>query len=161
MLLTPHTRSWSLWKIRDCSQSKESGTKIKIDTLKDSNPWPSIHKVGMHSIYWVGLGGSLAGWYVTSYKHRWNTRWAFARKHDIFTCEKNVLSARVKISPLLRLHNKSRLSHQKLLKWNGLVFHWCLYNKLHTLMKYFSTLEEKFRISARPCNILYLCFACC
>ena len=27
---------------------------------------------------------------------------------------------------------------------------------LHSLVKYFSTLEEKFRISARPCNILYL-----
>ena len=25
-----------------------------------------------------------------------------------------------------------------------------------SLVKYFSTLEEKFRISARPCNILYL-----
>ena len=24
-------------------------------------------------------------------------------------------------------------------------------------VKYFSTLEEKFRISAQPCNILYLC----
>ena len=27
---------------------------------------------------------------------------------------------------------------------------------LHSLVKYFSTLEEKFRISARPCNILYI-----
>ena len=27
---------------------------------------------------------------------------------------------------------------------------------LRSLEKYFSTLEEKFRISARPCNILYL-----
>ena len=27
---------------------------------------------------------------------------------------------------------------------------------LCSLLKYFSTLEEKFRISARPCNILYL-----
>ena len=27
---------------------------------------------------------------------------------------------------------------------------------LFVLKKYFSTLEEKFRISARPCNILYL-----
>ena len=27
---------------------------------------------------------------------------------------------------------------------------------LLVLKKYFSTLEEKFRISARPCNILYL-----
>ena len=26
---------------------------------------------------------------------------------------------------------------------------------LRVLKKYFSTLEEKFRISARPCNILY------
>ena len=30
---------------------------------------------------------------------------------------------------LLWLHSKPRLSHKKLLKWNGLVFHWCLYNK--------------------------------
>ena len=27
-----------------------------------------------------------------------------------------------------------------------------------SLMKFFSTLEEKFRISARPCNILYISF---
>ena len=27
---------------------------------------------------------------------------------------------------------------------------------LHSLVKYFSTLEEKFRISVRPCNILYI-----
>ena len=27
---------------------------------------------------------------------------------------------------------------------------------LRSLVKYFSTLEEKFRISVRPCNILYL-----
>ena len=28
---------------------------------------------------------------------------------------------------------------------------------LRSLVKYFSTLEEKFRIPAQPCNILYLC----
>ena len=28
---------------------------------------------------------------------------------------------------------------------------------LRSLVKYFSTLEEKFRIFARPCNILYIC----
>ena len=27
---------------------------------------------------------------------------------------------------------------------------------LHSLMKYFSRLEEKFRICTRPCNILYV-----
>ena len=30
---------------------------------------------------------------------------------------------------------------------------------LRSLVKYFSTLEEKFRISVRPCNILYLTIA--
>ena len=29
---------------------------------------------------------------------------------------------------------------------------------LRSLVKYFSTLKEKFRISARPCNILYLLY---
>ena len=70
---------------------------------------------------------------------------------------------------------------KKLSKWNGLVFHWCLYNKKNITWplgdtkvlfpcwknisrvsaanewNIFSTLEEKFRISARPCNILYIC----
>ena len=69
---------------------------------------------------------------------------------------------------------------KKLFKENGLAFHWFLYNKWNTtwlrgdtkflfscwkryfthsprsLVKYFSTLTEKFRISARPCNILSL-----
>ena len=55
------------------------------------------------------------------HKHQWNTRWAFAQKLDIFTCENNMLSSHVKISPLLWLHNKSRLSHQKTIKvkWFG------------------------------------------
>ena len=29
---------------------------------------------------------------------------------------------------------------------------------LHSRVKYFLTLEEKFRISTQPCNILYLCY---
>ena len=36
------------------------------------------------------------------------------RKHDIFRHENNMLVSHVKISPSLRLHNKSRHSHQKL-----------------------------------------------
>ena len=31
-----------------------------------------------------------------------------------------------------------------------------LTHSLRSLVKYFSTLEEKFRISAQPCNILYI-----
>ena len=43
------------------------------------------------------------------------------QKIDIFTHENNMLSSHVKISPLLWLHNKSRLSHQKTIKveWFG------------------------------------------
>ena len=51
---------------------------------------------------------------ILLYKHQWNTRWAFARKHDIFTRENNVLFSRVQISLLLWLHNKSRLSQDKM-----------------------------------------------
>ena len=34
----------------------------------------------------------------------------------------------------------------------------CEVSLLRSLMKYFSTLEEKFRISAWPGNILYACY---
>ena len=90
------------------------------------------------------------------YKHQWNTKWAFARKLDIFTCENNMLSLHVKISPLLWLRNISRLSHQKTIKvkWFGISLVFISRVEkifLHSLVKYFSTIEEK-----RPCNILYL-----
>ena len=71
----------------------------------------------------------------TWYLHMW-------KQHIIFSRE---------ISPLLWVHDKSRLSQQKLLKWNSLVF--C---SLRSLVKYFSTLEDKFLTYARPCNILYI-----
>ena len=46
---------------------------------------------------------------------------SFRAKLDIFTYENNMLSSQVKISPLLWLHDKSRLSHQKTIKvkWFG------------------------------------------
>ena len=61
-------------------------------------------------------------WFALLYKHQWNTRWAFEWKLDIFTCENNMLSSHVKISLLLWLHNKSRLSHRKTIKvkWFGI-----------------------------------------
>ena len=34
---------------------------------------------------------------ILLYKHQWNTKWAFAWKLDIFTCENNMLSSHVKI----------------------------------------------------------------
>ena len=49
------------------------------------------------------------------YKHQWNTKWALAWKLDIFTCENNMLSSHMKISPLLWLHNKPRLWDRKML----------------------------------------------
>ena len=86
----------------------------------------------------------------------------------------------------LWLHHKSPLSKQKNIKkkWFGisLVFTliYIMIRTLHSrmkirnfsscmlknisrvscaLVKYYSTLEEKFGISARPCNILYVCSA--
>ena len=45
------------------------------------------------------------------------------QKLDIFTCENNMLSSLVKISPLLWLHDKLPLSHQKAIKvkWFGIL----------------------------------------
>ena len=77
------------------------------------------------------------------------------------------------------LYNKSRLSQKKLLKWNGFWYFIGVYIINRTLherleiqyfssrllsavserserVKYYSPLEEKFHISARPCNILYI-----
>ena len=113
------------------------------------------------------------------YKHQWNTKWALAWKLDIFTCQNNMLSSHVKISPLLWLHNKLHLSDRKMLwyfigvyiinrtlhghleipNFSSCVKKKCFTRLLHSLVKYFSTLEEKFRISTWPCNILYLLYS--
>ena len=102
-----------------------------------------------------------------------------SRENMIFTCENNMLSSHVKRTPLLWLHNKSRLSQEKCLTEMVLYFIgvYIINRTLHSRLeirnfsssvekyftserservKYFSTLEEKFRISARPCNILYV-----
>ena len=59
-------------------------------------------------------------------KQQWNTRWAFAGKHDIFTRENNMLFSHVKISTLLWLHKKIAPFASKLKRFG---IHWCLYNK--------------------------------
>ena len=105
---------------------------------------------------------------------------------DIFTCDNNILPSNVKLSPLLWLHNKSRLSHQKTIKvkWFGCFIGVYIINRtLHGRLEirnfpsrvekifhsfaaliheiFFNTvLEEKFHISARPCNILYFLHFC-
>ena len=43
-----------------------------------------------------------------------------SRENDVFTRENNMLSSHVKRSPLLWLHNKSRLSQRKNVKWFGI-----------------------------------------
>ena len=103
----------------------------------------------------------------------------------------NLISSHVKITCYLHMWKYHRcygfiinraFHTKKLFKWNGFVFHWCLYNKINrtlhgrleirnfsscvekifhsfaalVLMKYFSTLKQKFCISARPCYILYV-----
>ena len=71
---------------------------------------------------------------VLLYKHQWNIRWAFARKHDTFTCENNMLSSHVKRSRLLWLHDKPRLLQQKAVKgkWFGIsLFVYIINRTLH------------------------------
>ena len=88
---------------------------------------------------------------------------AFERKHDIFTSENNMLFSQVNRSTLLWLHNKSPVSQQKnIFKWYNIFLntfqkHFEKYftRSLGSIVKFFSTLEDKFRISARPCNILH------
>ena len=46
---------------------------------------------------------------------------SFPRKHDIFTCERDYDFYGYIINHAFQ--------SKKPLKWNGLVFHWCLYNK--------------------------------
>ena len=119
---------------------------------------------------------SLPGQPILLYKRQWNPRWAFARKLDIFRCENNMLSSHVKISLLLWLHNKPHLSDLKMLwyfigvyiinrtlhghleipNFSSFVKEKYFARLLRSLVKYFSTLEEKFRISAWPCNIFYI-----
>ena len=90
-----------------------------------------------------------------------------SRENMIFTCENSMLSSHVKRSPLLWLHNKSRLSQEKCLTEMVLYFigvyiiNRTLHNRLEIRnfsprFEDISILEEKFRISARPCNILYV-----
>ena len=91
-----------------------------------------------------------------------------------------MLSSHVKRSQLLWLHDTSRLSQQKnvKVKWFDISLVFIIVNRtlhdrleirnfssrvekhftrsLRSLVKYFSALEEKFQISARPCNILYI-----
>ena len=50
---------------------------------------------------------------VSLHIHQWNTRWAFARKHDILTCYNDMSSLHMKRSALLLLHNKSHHLQQK------------------------------------------------
>ena len=74
-----------------------------------------------------------------------------------------MLFSHVKISTLLWLHNKSRLSKEKTVsvKWFGIslvfIFVLKIFHSFAALTReIFSTLADKFRISARPCNILYI-----
>ena len=70
-----------------------------ILSSEPSHPYPPQNSNGRPLLKLSSSGGYIL------YKHQWNTRWAFARKLDIFACENNMLSSHVKISPLLRLHN--------------------------------------------------------
>ena len=99
--------------------------------------------------------GNMADWDFL-YKHEWNTKSAFAR---------NTISSHVKFHT--RKITVAMVTYEnrafRCLAWKDLVFHWCLYNKKNITRPLGDTkflflcwtLEDKFRISARPCNILF------
>ena len=47
----------------------------------------------------------------------------------IFICENNMLSSHMKDHHCYGYKINCAFHNKKLLKWKGLVFHWCLYNK--------------------------------
>ena len=119
-----------------CITSLWTGSQVeRSQKKKKSMAWGSLKTVLMPPIhdtrFWCHdlIGQITDCWQVSDeyftllYKHQWNTRWAFARKLDIFTCENNMLSSHVKKSPLLWLHNISHLSHKKTIKvkWFGIL----------------------------------------
>ena len=80
------------------------------------------YRVEHEKIEFISISGYVI--FCLFYKHQWNTKWAcFQRRDllcnhndgDLFTCEDNMLSSRVKI---WSFRGKAHL-----------VFHWCLYNK--------------------------------
>ena len=95
--------------------------EVPEDTEKEKQTISSEKLTALGNLYSLKLLKSVI-FFVTYkendllYKHQWNTRWAFARKHDIFTCENEMLPSHMKRPPLLWLLNKSRLSQQKIIK---------------------------------------------
>ena len=79
-----------------------------------------------------------------------NAKWAFARKHDIFTREDNMLSSRVKI---WCFRAKAHL-----------VFHWCniinLTHSLRSLVKYFALSRSAWQRSSLQFCLPYLSLSC-
>ena len=107
-------------------------------------------------------------------KHQRNTMWAFTQKHDIFFVKITCYLHTGKVHHCYGYIINRVFHNKKLLRWNCLVFHWCLYEnrilhgcleipnfsscvqEIFVLSAYFSTLAEKSCISAWPCNILYI-----
>ena len=67
------------------------------------------------------------GYALTNHEviYLWNTKWAFARKHDLFTREGNIFTPE-KITVALVIYKNCAFW---CLSWHDLVFHWCLHNK--------------------------------
>ena len=94
-------------------KEKKHGLGEPEDCFDATHPWHQILVSWSDSSLITDCWQVSDEYFTLLYKHQWNTSWAFVQKLDIFTCENNMLSSHVKISPLLWLHNKSRLSHQK------------------------------------------------
>ena len=99
----------------------------------------------------------LRGYTLLLYKHQWNTRWAFAWKHDIFTRQNIMLFSHVKNHCCYGYIINRAFRRIKLFQWNGLVFPWCLYNKINNRTLHGHLEVQNF--SSRVENISLVCCA--
>ena len=110
-----------------------------------------------------GLAYSIVGyftrllWFWPTLRACQNTAWLLKTSHDsrhTKPCNKIYIFTREKINVAINCGSRS----QQLLKWMGLVFHWCLYNKQNITWPLrdtkFLRSFEKYFMSERSCEIL-------
>ena len=92
---------WNSMIRKPINQSISITTWVVIDYQYQSINWYWLVLTDIDFIDWIPrvkcmimrslrtfVSSQLFTYMFLLYKHQWNTRWDFARKHDIFTCEK-------------------------------------------------------------------------
>ena len=108
-------RKFNHWRKKENGPNWETNNRLQRGAVKMTRVQPSWFKshLEIRNIY-INL----------LYKHQWNTRWAFARKHDILTRYFHMWKDHRRYGYILNRAFRSKT----ILIWNGLAFHRCLYN---------------------------------